>query len=265
MDDVQRRYLDLLKVSLTRSFPEGSLGLIPPSSTTLKRRLRWAAYSAANRALATWKLVIAQTNRPNGESMLDLPRMNLLEDCIRIAVEEKVPGDFLEAGAWRGGASIFARAALDAYGGKDRRVFVADSFEGLPKPAMSQDHNSTFWQMSYLAVSLDEVRGNFERYGLLDERVTFLKGFFSDTMPNAPVDRLAVLRLDGDMYESTIVCLEHLYPKLSPGGFLIVDDYGCVRACAQAVHDYRDKHGITEPIGRPDDMTAYWRKPLPAA
>jgi macrocin-O-methyltransferase TylF-like protien len=94
-----------------------------------------------------------------------------------------------------------------------------------------------------------EVRANFDGYRLLDERVRFLKGWFSETLPGATVDRLAVLRLDGDMYESTIDTLTHLYSKkLSGGGYVIVDEYGALEPCWQAVHDYRGDQSITDKI-----------------
>ncbi len=95
---------------------------------------------------------------------------------------------------------------------------------------------------------------------MLDEGVRFLKGWFKDTLPSAEAEAYAVLRLDGDMYESTMDALNALYPKLSPGGFLIVDDYGAVPACRQAVEDYRAVHGIDEPIIEIDWTGAYWRK-----
>ncbi len=109
-------------------------------------------------------------------------------------------------------------------------------------------------------MSEEEVRANFERYGLLDEQVRFLKGFFQDTLADAPIEQLAVVRLDGDMYESTIVALDALYPKLSVGGYLIVDDWGAVPGCRQAVEDYRRDHGITEPIVEIDWTGVYWQR-----
>ncbi len=99
----------------------------------------------------------------------------------------------------------------------------------------------------------------FQAYGLLDDQVVFLEGFFEDTIPTAPVEQLAVLRLDGDMYQSTIECMTHLYPKLSPGGFCIVDDYG-LEGCAKAVDDYRAEHGIETPMERIDWTGVFWRK-----
>lgn len=260
MDLVQRRYLDLLKMTLTRSFPEERLARIPPSTKTMQRRLRSAGYRAVNALLKPTKLVLVQSGRPNGESMLGVAELDNIEDCIARSVYMGVPGDVLEAGVWRGGASIFIRAALDAYGGKDRQLFACDSFEGLPKPAVAQDAGSTFWEMDYLAVSVDQVKANFQRYGLLDDRTTFIKGFFSNTIPTAPVDKLCVLRVDGDMYESTYVCLQHLYPKVSPGGFVIVDDYDCVPECAKATEDYRREQGITAPMHHVGWGVVSWQK-----
>jgi len=80
---------------------------------------------------------------------------------------------------------------------------------------------------------------NFRKYDLLDRQVRFLKGWFSETLPGCPIERLAVLRLDGDMYESTMDALKHFYPKLSAGGYLIVDDYGAAPACKTAIHEFR--------------------------
>jgi hypothetical protein len=111
-----------------------------------------------------------------------------------------------------------------------------------------------------LAISLDEVRTNFERYGLLDEQVRFLQGWFKDTLPAAPIARIALLRLDGDMYESTMDALRALYAKVSVGGIVIVDDYGAVAACKQAINDFRAEHRIDAPIIDIDGIGAWWTK-----
>ena len=95
---------------------------------------------------------------------------------------------------------------------------------------------------------LETVRETFARYGLLDDQVTFIEGWFRDTLPLAPLDEIAVLRLDGDMYESTWQALTSLYPKVSPGGFLIIDDYGAIPACQSAVDAYRAQFAIGEPL-----------------
>jgi hypothetical protein len=154
------------------------------------------------------------------------------------------------------------RALLKALGDTERNVWVADSFEGLPKPDVESypaDRGADLWTHKILAVPIDQVRANFARYGLLDDRVKFLKGWFRDTLPTAPVERLAVLRLDGDLYESTIIALDSLYPKLSAGGFVIVDDY-ILEFCRKAIEDFRAKHGITDPMIPIDRTAVFWKK-----
>lgn len=199
------------------------------------------------------------------DSMIGLARMNNLHNCVRAVLTEAIPGDLIETGVWRGGACIFMRAALEAYGDSERTVWVADSFEGLPRPEedspADKSSEMNFYRFNdVLAVSLEEVEHNFRRYGLLDPRVKFLRGWFRDTLAAAPIQRLAVLRLDGDMYGSTIQALDSLFPKLSAGGFVIVDDYLAVPECSQAVTDYRSKHNITDPIVEIDSAGAFWRK-----
>lgn len=197
-----------------------------------------------------------------GETMVGLKRLDNLEFCIQDVVEKGVPGDLIETGVWRGGATIFMRAALEAFGDTSRSVWVADSFQGLPKPDPSRasDVGDALWQYEQLAISLEQVKSNFERYGMLDERVRFLEGWFEDTLPAAPIERLSVLRLDGDMYDSTMVALEALYPKLSQGGYAIVDDYGAVVGCRDATDDFRRTHGIEEEMHEVDWTCVFWRK-----
>jgi O-methyltransferase len=172
------------------------------------------------------------------------------------------PGDLIETGVWRGGSTIFMRAVLKAHGDRDRVVWVADSFQGLPKPDPSHadDVEDKLWSQQSLSVPLAEVRDNFRRYGVLDEQVSFLPGWFSDTLPRAPIERLAVLRLDGDLYESTMTALRALYPKLSVGGYVIVDDYHAVRGCRRAVDDFRTEHGVEDELHEVDWTCVYWRR-----
>ena len=142
-------------------------------------------------------------------------------------------------------------------------MWVADSFEGLPEPDglnYPKDRGDTHHTYSELAVSLQTVQENFRKYALLDDQVRFLKGWFKDTLPTAPIEKLAILRLDGDMYESTMDGLKNLYAKLSRGGFLIVDDYGAVPACKDAVHDFRRDNKISEEIIEIDWGGVYWQK-----
>jgi O-methyltransferase len=156
------------------------------------------------------------------------------------------------------------KANLVAGGDTTRNVWVADSFQGLPKPDPARfpaDAGDELHKRGGLSIGADQVRHNFERYGVLDERVKFLVGWFKDTLPTAPIEVLSVMRLDGDMYESTWQAIEVLYPKLSPGGFCIIDDYGSHQSQAgKAVHDYRGANGIDEPIVDIDGFGAYWRK-----
>jgi hypothetical protein len=177
-------------------------------------------------------------------------------------VMEGIPGDMLEAGVWRGGACILLRGILAAHGITDRTVWVADSFAGLPAadavnfPADADDQHATY---DSLRVSSDEVQANFQRYGLLDRQVRFLKGWFAETLPEAPIARLAILRLDGDMYASTIQTLDALYDKVSPGGYIIVDDY-ILAGCRQAVDDFRGRRAIQGDLNDVDGAAVFWRK-----
>ena len=139
------------------------------------------------------------------------------------------------------------RAILKAFDVRDRRVWVADSFQGFPR-GNPEKYVMDVGAEGVLAVSIDKVKSHFANYGLLDDQVTFLKGFFSETLPAAPIKSLAVVRLDGDQYGSTMDGLTNLYPKLSVGGYLIVDDYGEVPGARDAVTEYREAHNITDPI-----------------
>jgi O-methyltransferase len=196
--------------------------------------------------------------------MVGLARLDNLQRCIKDAVQRSVPGDLIETGVWRGGASIFMRGVLKALGEVDRRVWVADSFQGLPAPGrrFAVDEGDIHHRFSGLAVSLEVVKDNFRRYGLLDEQVQFVHGWFRDTLPGLREQRWAVIRLDGDMYESTMDALENLYPQLSTGGYLIVDD-GALPRCRAAVDDFRRRYGIQEPIERIDWTGLFWRREEP--
>lgn len=257
MSDARGLYLDLLKRCLlgltvddgSRFTVESAPGQEP--RVRLGPRPRELSARLEGRDLPT----LAHT-------MIGQARLDNLQACAESVLADGVPGDFIETGVWRGGATILMRAVLKVHGVTDRRVWAADSFQGLPAPDVARyphDAGLDLHRYAELAVPLREVRRNFERYGLLDEQVCFLKGWFRDTLPKLPVPRLALVRLDGDLYESTLDGLSHLYPKLSVGGYLIVDDYA-IPACRQAVHDYRGRHGIEEPIEAIDWSGVYWRR-----
>jgi hypothetical protein len=195
-------------------------------------------------------------------SMIGAKRMdNVRSECERV-IKADVPGDFMETGVWRGGACIMMRAVLKAYQIGDRRVIAADSFAGLPPPSagVAADAGADFHTNKDFAVPLEQVKAAFARYGLLDEQVVFIEGLFKDTLPTAPTEALALLRLDGDMYESTMDGLVNLYDKLSSGGTLIVDDYYLFEAHRKAVDEFRATHRITDPIIRIDHFGGYWIK-----
>ena len=273
-DSAVELYLDLMKKTLSYALwdePGVPVETFNQRSTLLKRPL--VAGVAGLLRAANLRLVrvpaYSEEDRRSGKihpmqahTMIGLKRLDNLQFCVERSLEDGVPGDLIETGVWRGGASIFMKAVLAAHVFEDRRVFVADSFAGLPPPDAEkypQDRGDKHYKQRFLAVSKAEVEENFRRYGLLDDRVVFLEGWFKDTLPSAPIERLAVMRLDGDMYGSTMDALGALYPKLSPGGFCIIDDYA-LKGCREAVDDFRTEHRITSPIVEIDWSGVYWRR-----
>jgi Macrocin-O-methyltransferase (TylF) len=203
-------------------------------------------------------------------TMVPVSRLDNIQKCIEDVIQNDVPGDLLEAGVWRGGTAVFMRAVLAAHNADHRHVWVADSFEGLPSPDAdlhpieAKAHESKLMKDVYhhFAVDIEEVQSNFSRFGLFDDRVQFLKGWFKDTLPSAPIQQLSVIRLDGDYYESTMTCLTSLYDKLSPGGYMVIDDYGQDdwTYCRQAVDEFRSANNITDPMIRVDSTCYFWRR-----
>ena len=272
VDDLSSLYLDLLQKILTRTLaPDGCVpgGRIPRTMITGVRDPEIAKLLAREDLEVVLRTRHDPAARAEGrdwpleaDTMIGDRRMDNLRACVTDVVRNGVPGDLMETGVWRGGATIFMRAILKVLGDTERCVWVADSFQGLPKPDAERypaDRDCHMWTHRVLAVSEAQVRANFAKYGLLDDQVRFLPGWFRDTLPTAPVQRLAVLRLDGDLYESTILALRSLYPKLSPGGYLIVDDYS-LAFCKAAVEDYRAEQNLTEEIIAIDYSGVYWKK-----
>jgi hypothetical protein len=285
--EVRRLYLDLLKQALTGMLWDAKDG----SLQELRARRRFG-FALAVRETGGWRGVfqglffglrlLRNSFRPLhlsaraegrdwpvlAHTMVGVTRLDNVQACVEDVIRNHVPGDLIETGVWRGGVTIFMRAILKCYGATDRTVWVADSFAGLPVPDARKYPEDRAYDLSVfasLAVSADQVRSNFAKYGLLDDQVRFLIGWFKDTLPAAPIDKIAVLRLDGDLYESTIVALENLYPKLSPGGYIIIDDFTNSPPCQQAVTDYRRIHHITEEIIPVDWSGAYWQKAIRGA
>ena len=216
-------------------------------------------------------------------TMIGLRRLDNVHALCEDVLRADVSGDLIETGVWRGGVTIFMRGLLAAYGITDRVVWVADSFAGFPSTekqgassrsfsspelaglrgyqhASLPDHVRTSVDLVSAGTTYEEVRDRFARYGLLDDQVKFLRGWFRDTLPSAPIERLALLRLDGDLYDSTFDALDALYPRLSVGGYVIVDDYNWVIECRLAVHDYLRAINADPEIQRIDDEAVYWQK-----
>ncbi len=198
-------------------------------------------------------------------TMIGGKRLRQLRDAVREVHIKGIPGDLIECGVWRGGACIMMNGALQWLGAGHRRVFVADSFEGLPPPdGTPQDAGDRHYLVSsLLAVTEEEVRKNFEAYNLDTSNVVFVKGWFKDTLPSLDTKEIAVLRVDGDMYRSTMDVLDALYDKVSKGGFIIIDDYHAVAGCKQAVDEFRaarECNARFEPLLDIDGVGVYWRK-----
>ncbi len=262
-------YLDLLRRCLTRSaFPETYAPYT--GKNRLRRGLARLATAFAKRPVELVRRVTFNAHDraegldwpADGETMIGDKRLAHLQGLVADVVRRAIPGDLLETGVWRGGAIILMRAALEIFGDRTRRVWAADSFAGLPAPDPARypaDAGLDLHEFTQLAVPLETVKANIARYGWLDDRVKFLPGWFEDTLPKAPIERLAILRLDGDYYSSTTHALDALYPKVSVGGYVVVDDHS-IDACRQAMTDYRAAHGVTEPIEPIDTSGVFWRK-----
>ena len=262
LTDLRTAYIDLLRDTIINAiYDDPGMGPLKPWQVLRAlagQKHNNRGFDAAKRDLGLdWPLL--------AHSMIGRKRMDNLIQCLTDVIERKVAGDFIETGVWRGGACILARGILKAYGETGRTVWVADSFEGLPPPDAKKyaaDKGDKHYKNPVLAVGLEAVQDNFRRYNLLDDQVKFLKGWFKDTLPGAPIGPIAVLRLDGDMYESTMDALGALYAKVSDGGHVIVDDYHAVAGCRKAVHDFMAEHYPTErlEINEIDGTGVYWTR-----
>jgi O-methyltransferase len=249
-EGLRAAYLDLLKLALcdltgTATMSVGAIpavGVVSSELRTEQRGLRWAGID--------WPL--------HGVTMVGQPRLADLQACVETVVRDDVPGNLIEAGAWRGGASILMRATLDSLGSSDRKVVVADSFQGFPELDAAES-DGVDYTYEFFSVPLDEVKANFARFGY-ERGVEFVPGLFENTLPRMTDRTWALVRLDGDSYSATQVGLCSLYPSLSPGGYIVIDDYSVVEGCRRAVDDFRREHGITEPIEEVDWMCVRWRR-----
>jgi O-methyltransferase len=258
-EPLRAAYLELLKLCLCDLAGARTLSVTRTGDT------RRPDSQVLSRELSDQELVLRARGSDwpfSGLTMVGLKRLDDLQACVESVVADGVEGDVIEAGAWRGGASILARATLDSLGADERTVWVADSFHGLPAPdpgAFPEDHELDLSQVEFLAVPAEEVRGYFARFGL-EQGIELVEGLFHETLPRLRGHRWSIVRLDGDTYEATWVGLESLYPGLSAGGYLIVDDYRLIPECQAAVDDYRREHGITEPLDPIDWNGVRWRR-----
>lgn len=200
-------------------------------------------------------------NPAYAQTMVGIARLDNVRTCVESVLADGVDGDLIEAGVWRGGVGIWMRAILKAYGVADRSVVLADSFEGLPRTSSSYPMDGMFGSEEIGRFAVDEatVRENFTSYDLLDEQVEWVCGWFRDTLPSLSSRTWSIIRLDGDLYESTWDSLRNLYPQLSPGGFVIIDDW-VLPPCRAAVEDYRRAHGVADEIVDIDWASAFWRR-----
>lgn len=272
--DLRDNYLNNLIRALTRF---DGLDELRPVTASARGPIRRALTLRIQASLAKRNFLLVRRQRFDAEkrmsgrdwplhadTMVGVKRLENICYAVKTVIADGVAGDLVETGVWRGGGSIMMRATLLAYGDTARTVWCADSFKGLPPPDMQrfpQDAGMTWHSQPELAISEETVRANFAKYGLLDERVRFLKGWFKDTLAAAPIKKISVLRLDGDLYASTMDALNPLYDKVSEGGFIIVDDYGIPEdTCRRAITDFRTAHGITDEMHDIDGWGCYWRK-----
>lgn len=269
---IERRYLDLLKGALlneTGLEAEAAFFLarkaasedapwddaiafdIPQRGARVLAALKVARGQGTFHAYDTKEIGFAKT-------MVGRRRLDQLENAVNDLIDRGVAGDLVECGVWRGGASILMRGVLETRGERDRKVWLCDSFAGLPAPGELDAEDLTPEARPELVVSRQRVEENFDQFDLLDDQVRFVEGFFRDTLPGAPIDEIALLRLDGDYYDSTIDSLEALYDRVSPGGIVIVDDYA-VPGCREATNEFRSRRAIEEDLVEIDWTGRYWR------
>lgn len=200
---------------------------------------------------------------PAALSMCGDKTIHQLREALQTLEQEDIAGDYIEAGVWRGGLPIIMRAFLQQAGNTQRKVYLADSFQGLPtdvSDVRDKAANALLEPMAQLAVNRTQVEQAFEFFGLNDEQVEFVEGWFDQTLPAMEPTPLALVRLDGDYYESTRDAINALYPRLSVGGYLIIDDYNLPLGCKKAIKEYRREHGITDKIIKINKQAVYWRK-----
>jgi len=248
-------YLDLLKLTLCDLAGQGSTSVGRSQDGGIFTREIEGEGLAIRSAGMDWPL--------HGLTMVGLGRLDDLQGCVETVVADGVAGDLIEAGTWRGGASILMRATLDALGAAGRTVWLADSFAGFEPDERRQDFAEgeldDLAAFDFLKAPLESVRDAFERFGL-SAGVRFVQGYVEATLATLADCTWALVRIDVDTHDSTLHALESLYPQLAPGGYLVVDDYGALEECRLAVDGFRRAHSISEPLVEIDWTGVRWRR-----
>eukprot|EP00802_Teleaulax_amphioxeia_P006405 Tamp_06409.p1 GENE.Tamp_06409~~Tamp_06409.p1 ORF type:complete len:492 (+),score=79.04 Tamp_06409:1203-2678(+) len=205
-------------------------------------------------------------------SMVGLQGLSDLQTFVEVILGQEVEGDLVETGVWQGGSCILMAAVLRANNDRKRKVWVMDSFEGCPEPdaeSFPQDANDKHHTFKNLQVSVHKVTSNFADFGLESDQIELVRGWFHDSVFSdrvQAIEKLALLRLDGDLYQSTIEVLRGLYYKVAVGGFVVVDDWRLDGMQARsAVIDFHRECEIQETIHVGQDGLAWWRKLQPSA
>ena len=189
---------------------------------------------------------------------------------VRAALVYDVPGDFVECGVWRGGAAFLMADCLRRAGVRNRKVWLFDSFQGLPDPREIDgpaarehaDNPDSPWYFDNCAASLEEVRRAAHQLGL-EDYVELVEGWFDDTLPayRSRLGEIAILRIDCDWHASVKCCLDNLYDNVSPNGFVVFDDYFTFDGAAVAVHEFlgerRLAHRLENVISKEDGYESY--------
>jgi len=190
-----------------------------------------------------------------GYTMTSSRRGRALQRLARRLDHDGVPGALVDCGVWNGGSTVLLSEASP-----DRDVWAYDSFEGLPEAGPLDGPESTSWTGECLGAE-EKLREGFRRYAS-PERLHVVKGWFDQTFAATADDvgPVALLHADGDWYESVMLTLRTFYPRVSPGGFVVIDDYGAWPGAKRAVDEFRQEVGETAPMVSADFTGRYWRK-----
>lgn len=258
------KYLDLVELSLTGSLlPESARGECHPERSVKglpPRGKEGTCYAVNQGAFNVQRRLVGRDWPTHGLTMVGHARLHNIRYCLERVIALRVPGDFVELGVWRGGASIYARAIIDAYEQRERSVRLFDAFGRIPGYGPATE---------FLAVTLEEVMNNFDTYGL-GEGVDYVPGLFNETLPHfrrafkrAPHSDIAVLRIDGNFYESYQDALYYLWEFVPVGGYVIFDDYVEGKRASwlgQFWAEFKRAHGLREQLLAIDWTSSFFQK-----